>query len=278
MAFIANALDHLSAAPDPGPLRYGLFTAANGPTPFPNDHMREFGFRYDPVGCGAAHGYQIVCNLPSLGAKTLDPNTAERDVLPFMAYASLVCGSQGYSPEYLEDKVRRRLVANEQAIVENAFWTGGVGASPPLAAGGAVTVLPAAANIVDAVAKLEAFAAANYGYVPVIHANSAVEPWAAAEHQVERRNPRLYTPLGSVWAFGGGYPGTGPNAEVPAAGHTWMFVTGQTYLWRSEDIYTTPALQTMNRSTNQYTLLAEREWAVSYDCVVAAIDVTLAVP
>lgn len=276
MALDVNALASIPT-PDPGPARYGLFTAGNGPQPFASDKHREFGFRYDMAGCGEAHGYEIVCDLPSLAEKDFDANVAERAVLPFIAYSSLVCAPIGYDAAYLSAKVQRRLVANEQTLVENAFWTGGFGAAPSLEGVGAVN-LGAAADITEGVSILEEWASENYGYVPVIHAESRVAAYAAESHLIERRQPRLYTPLGSVWSFGGGYPGTGPAGEVPAAGSTWVFITGQVYLWRSNDIFVPPAMQVLDRTTNTLGLLAEREWAVSYDCVVAAVEVTLEAP
>lgn len=276
MALDVNALVSIPA-PDPGPLRYGLFAAANGPTPFPDDHAREFGMRYDMLGCGDAHGYEIVCAPGSLAEKDFDPNTAEQSVLPFITYATVECGPLGYGAEYLTRKTIRRLVANEQEIVENALWTGAFGNVPSLEGVGAVN-LGAAADITEGVSILEEWASEEYGYVPVIHAESRVAAYAAEAHLVDRRAPRLYTPLGSIWSFGGGYPGTGPAGEVPAAGATWLFVTGQVYLWRNTEIFVPPVLEVMNRTTNTMRVLAEREWAVSYDCVVAAVEVTLEGP
>lgn len=273
MALDVNALVSIPA-PDPGPLRYGLFAAANGPSPFPDDHAREFGMRYDMAGCGDAHGYEIVCAPGSLANKTFDPNTAERPVLPFITYATVECGPLGYGADYLTRKAIRRLVANEQEIVESALWAGGFGNVPALQAG-TTTNLGAATSVVNAVSILEEFASSTYGYVPVIHAESRVAAYAADRHQIERRQSRLYTSLGSVWSFGGGYPGTGPAGQVPAAGVSWMFITGQVYMWRNNDIFVPPVLEVMDRTTNTMRVLAEREWAVSYDCFAAAVEVTL---
>ncbi len=276
MALDVNALVSIPA-PDPGPLRYGLFAAANGPSPFPEEHAREFGMRYDMLGCGDAHGYEIICDPSELAEKDFDPNTAERPVLPFITYASLECGPLGYGAEYLTRKTIRRLVANEQEIVEQALWAGGFGNAPALE-DAATADLGAAADIVEGISILEEWASENYGYVPVIHAESRVAAYAAEAHQVDRRAPRLYTPLGSIWSFGGGYPGTGPAGEVPVAGNTWLFITGQVYLWRNAEIFVPPVLEVMNRTTNTMRVLAEREWAVSYDCVAAAVEVTLEAP
>jgi hypothetical protein len=80
-------------------------------------------------------------------------------------------------------------------------------------------------------------------------------------HERDGRTAR--TPFGSIWVFGGGYPGTGPG--LPSGG-AFIHITGQISAWRSAEPEIYPVDQVMDRATNQRLLLAEREWAVAYDC------------
>lgn len=280
--------------PQPGPLRYGLFNVAPPqvlqPTPEdPNlpDHAYGGGLVYDPVGCGVARNYEINCETPV--EKTFDQNSPEVEVLPWNVYASLVCGTYGYTPAYLEAKNGLTMYANEQHAVEAAFWTGSAGNTPRLddpvgavdvGGGGSFT------SIVDAVAALEAQAYGVYGYHAVMHANSAVHAYASASNLVwsavefgavwgsPTSDPTLRTEVGTKWVFGGGYPGTGPDGIAPGAGQTYIWITGNVGVWRQATF--TPSLwQTFDRQQNQWKVLSERGYLATYDCfhAYALVDI-----
>jgi hypothetical protein len=285
-----------SEVPDPGPLRYGIFNVAPPQTllpAIPQDddraaHAFAAGMFYDAKGCGTAHPYASVCP-PSGGAvKSFDNNSAERQVMPFVVYASIVCGATGGNTvAYLTDKTGDRLYSSEQFAVEAAFWSGGFGNTPfiidnttSVNVGGAGTY----ANVVDAVAALEAYAYGTvpYGFDGVLHATPAVASYAAQAGLIDSANVfsavwgvgansrELRTPLGSKWSFGGGYAGTGPGVAgagaAPGAGNTYIWMTGNVALWRA-DVWSPPdPYQVMDRTSNQYKLLAEREWLATYDC------------
>jgi hypothetical protein len=273
------------SAPSPGALRYGIFNVSDV-VPFTDSHQHFAGMTYDAQGCGTARGWPIVCDAETPAVpKTFDPNTGETVVKPFAVYTSLLCGTAGYTAEYLEDKVRMRLAATEQGAVEAAFSSGvlngtTLGNTPILAAGGGVTVLTAAASLKAGVAALEEYAGDNYGYRPVIHAPAYVAAHAGSnglirESLTSTDAQPLRTFLGSLWSFGAGYSNTSPTGTAVVAGHAWLYVTGRVTLWQNTSVFVSPAKQTANRVVNQYNLIAEREWAASYDCFVAAIDVTL---
>jgi hypothetical protein len=273
------------SAPSPGARRYGIFNVADV-IPFSDPHQHFAGMTYDAQGCGTSHGWPIVCDAETPASpKVFDTNTGETSVKPFAVYTSLLCGTGGYTAEYLEDKVRMRLAAVEQSGVEEAFSSGvlngtTLGNVPVLAAGGGVTVLTAAASLKAGVAALEEYAGDNYGYTPVIHAPAYVAAHAGANGLIRAlgdipANGVLKTFLGSSWSFGAGYTNTSPTGTAVVAGHAWLYVTGKVTLWQNTNVFVSPAKQTANRVVNQYNLIAEREWAASYDCFIAAIDVTL---
>jgi len=272
-------------APSTPPRRYGIFNVADI-LPFSDTHQHYGGLLYDAVGCGTSRGWPVVCDVEVPGTpKTFDPNTAETSVKPFSVYTSINCGSLGYSYEYLVGKVRDRLAASEQQGVEEAFSSGALasttlGNTPILAAGGGVTVLTAAASLKLGVAALEEWAYDRYGYQAVIHAPMQVAAHAGANGLIRAQGnipPTgvLQTFAGTLWSFGSGYTNTSPVGAAAAAGHAWLYVTGKVTLWQNPNVFVAPIESALNKTTNQFNLIAEREWAVSYDCILAAIDVTL---
>jgi hypothetical protein len=265
----------LVPAPEPIRRRPGLFDAVPGPLDLP-PHGRGGGVRYVPVTCGPVHSLRIGCydGLPEVpeGGKPTDP--AEGTVVTgvFATVTAMECGTVGYTAAEDANRIRRRLEAGEQGAVEAAFWSGldfnGDDldimslADDPDEITGADDL-----DIIEVVAALEdyAYRAQGYGYVAYLHAPVAVAAHAGAANLTipDRDGRTMRTPFGSVWVFGGGYAGTGP--DLPSGG-AFIHITGQISAWRSPDVQTYPVDQVMDRTTNQRLLLAEREWAVSYDC------------
>lgn len=279
---MAFAPSNLTQVPTPGDLRYGLFAVARTLT-MP-DRVRVAGATYDSDGCGTPRGYPADC-VGSPGTKSFDTNIGEQPVLPFVVYATLVCGTAGYTPDYLATKARRKLEAVEQTGVENALWAGAIGGvalgnTPTFQNGGSPTggnptILTAATTLTAGIAALEDFAADNYGYTPVIHAEARLAAQFGSVPLIRDDNQGVFrTRLGSMVSFGA-YPGTSNTGAAPVAGHAWLFITGQVTLWRDPDVFVADPRATLNRTTNQYNLLAERTWAATYDCFIAGIDVTL---
>lgn len=266
----------LISGPEPVGTRRGLFTAASGPISLP-EKARGGGVRYIPVTCGEAHTYAIDCSGGVVldTEKEADPNSPLVETGSFAVYASIECGAIGYTEREFEDQVVRRLLNGEQGAAEYGFWTG-LGAdgtslgNQNLVDDSSAVTNPDDGNIVAVLAALEdyAYRVQGYGNVAYVHAPVSVAAWAASQHLVWEKSgdPRLYTPFGSIWVFGGGYPGTGPADAAPPAGGAYLYVTGQTTVWRSDDIWTYPVNQTMNRETNQHFLLSEREYVVAFDC------------
>jgi hypothetical protein len=253
--------------PEPRALRYGLLTAANGPLSLPAPHGLAGGVTYTPVGCGQTHVWPNLCHdnevfntrgdvQMEIGLrKTFDAEAdlVERD--SFIVYASLTCGSAGTTWEELDAKVRRRLADGEQTSAETGLAT--------LLTAGATALPYVGVELTDVVAELEQYlygsAGFGYGYVGYLHAPPRMVAYAAEEGLVVRDGPLLKTPAGTVWVFGGGYPDDGT-----------ITISGQVTVWRSDDVFVTPAGSALNQRTNQYNMLAEREYVVSYDCAAAS--------
>jgi hypothetical protein len=249
----------LVTAPIPIRRRYGVFDAANGPMDLPA-HGAGGGVRYVPDSCGEALAYGVTCYNTDNPAPE-KPTSSDFDEVStgvFVVLTSLTCSAVGYTPDELRAKVRSRLENGEQATVESAFWTGedfegndlGIlnldGAAQDIAAG------YDAGSIIDVVAALErhAYVVNGYGSAAYIHAPVEVAAHAANAGLILPDGARKVTPMGSVWAFG-----AYPSGEV--------IVTGQTALWRSPETQVYDAFDT---TTNERLLVAEREYAVSFDC------------
>lgn len=265
----------LIAGPEPIGRRYGILTAAAGPIELPRGG-RGGGVRYVPVTCGTARLWPIVCvdGVPGATAKEFDPRPDVFDAEPFLVYGSVNCGRIGYAAEEFQAMAMRNLADGEQGAVELALWTGEDEAGNPLGitnlADTAVTVPVAAdGDFTAVVAALEAYAyrTAGYGNVAYIHAPTEAASWAADHYLIVKDGPLLKTPLGSIWIFGGGYPGTGEAGAEPPGGGFYMHVTGQVTVWRAGEVAINPVDQSMDRSTNEVLVLAEREYAVGFDCL-----------
>lgn len=264
----------LIPGPEPVGRRYGLLSAAVGPLDM-DTHARSGGYRYVPVTCGVAHTYAVDCSggLVFHREKEADPNNELVDTGAFTVYASIECASVGYTEAEFRAQVERRLANGEQGAVEYALWTG-LGAD-----GGSLGIPNLVDDAVDVTAgndedlasvigALEdyAYRVQGYGNIAYIHAPVRVAEYFAADHQLVKDGNVWKTVFGSIVVFGGGYPGTGPGGAAPPTGGAYIYITGQTTVWRSADVFTYPVDQTLDRQTNQHFLLSEREYAVGFDC------------
>lgn len=274
----------------PGPLiqgpaalrrRPGLFDSAIGPLDLPDPHGRGGGVTYVPRTCGVAEPYPISCTAQEVAAftKSLDAFQASVDAQPFGVFSSLECGSIGFTGTEFESLSEERLGDGEQHAVEFAFWTGealdgtdlGIDSLSEIATD--ITASDSL-SIVSVVSDLEdwLYRQQRYGNVGFIHAPVKVAAYAAAQRQiVEDSRGVKRTPYGSIWVFGGGYPGTGADGAAPPSGGAFLHITGQVAVWRASSVWTSPAEQVLDRDTNQQVIISEREYAAAYDCHNARI-------
>jgi hypothetical protein len=252
-------------APEPRGRRYGLLTAANGPLVLP-PHGKAGGIIYEPVSCGFARQYPTLCHTEiQIGPKTFDGEDDRITRESFVVYATIACGSAGNTDPTLETRVQRRLANGEQTVAE-------AGMAAILAAGviadGTALIVPGP-TLPDVVGELEQWlygsdalpapADAQYGNVGYLHASPRIAAHAMDTDLLVQDGPFLRTRMGTIWVIGGGYPDNGT-----------IYISGNITVWRSPDVFVSPPRQLLNLETNQYHLVAEREYVVSYDCVVAS--------
>lgn len=271
-------------APEPLRRRPGLFDAASGPLDLPA-HGEGGGVAYVPVTCGAAYGYGINCYAGEVVAPDKPIDTDAQQVLSgsFAVLSTLNCSATGYTEAEYQAKVRRKLEGAEQGAVEETFWTGEDHAGtaidilnlektataifPPT--GGTEYMTTVLATLEDWLYRQQ-----GYGYTGYIHAPVAFAPYAAEAgliipEMVNNPLSRKLTPNGSVWVFGGGYPGTGDSGASGWPGGGFLHITGQVTVWRAPQIQTYSAFDV---TTNERLLVAERAYAVAYDCFNARVE------
>lgn len=247
----------LIQAPEPLRARYGLFTAASGPLDLPQ-HGEGGGVRYVPETCGQAYAYGVSCFDPSAPVKPADTDNGEINTGVFAVLSTLNCGAPGYTLEEYRTKVRRRLEGTEQSAVETALWAGldleGNALEILTLDGQSVDVDPGydPGLITDVVGALEryAYTEQQYGYQAYIHAPVEVAAFSHEAGLVLKDGNRLVTPMGSIWSFGAYPPGS-------------VIITGQTTVWRAPEIQ---VYNGFNQATNEMLLVAERAYAVGFDC------------
>lgn len=279
-------------APMPRGDRYGLIRVANGPITMP-EHASGAGIVYRPISCGMTHDYPIVCHpdespgeSPVDFDKVFDQDDPLNYVDPFLVYSTVLCGSVGRKPADMRERVLLRFANGEPTGVERGF-------ARSLAASGAPELsVDNPADIVEVIATLEQYIygiqdvntptgsteGAGYNHIAYIHATPRIAAIAASQHLVVDGsggpNVIKYTPMGSIWVFGGGYSGAMPGAAAATPGTDAIWVTGQVSLWQAATPEVPPERETFNREKNQWQALAEREWVAAYDCAAAAVAFT----
>lgn len=271
-------------APEPLARRYGLFDAASGPLELPA-HGEGGGVHYVTETCGEGHAYGINCYDGNVMApdKPSDTLGGEVESGVFATLATINCSPVGYTESEYQRLVRRKLEATEQGVAERVFWTGEDDA------GNAIGVLnlektaeaifppgDGTEHITTVLATLEEYAyrTHEYGYRAYVHAPMRFAPYAAEAGLIVLESPsnpnsRKLTPNGSVWVFGGGYPGTGAGGGTGWPGGGFLHITGQTTVWRSGEVNVYSAFDQVH---NERLLVAERAYAVAYDCFNARAE------
>ncbi len=267
------------------PRRYGLLQAAVGPLDLPI-HGRNGGMQYVTGLCGTGFGYEIECvdDQDSKAAAFTENGSTTVLGAPFIVFATMQCGTAGFTFEENRALVMERLRGVEQSVVETVFSTSTFGQSPGLVtADGITTVTGAGDTVVDVLSELErarycGFTGnlTQYGPPGYLHVAIPVLNALKAQHLVEWDGTRWRTPMGTV-VSAGCYANNTPAGAAPADGVFWMYLTGQTTIWATPDsaVQVAPVEGSLDRTNNQFLMMAEREYVVTYECGGFAKAVTL---
>jgi hypothetical protein len=266
------------------PRRYGLLQAAVGPLDLPI-HGRNGGVRYVTSLCAEGFGYEVECiDDQNSKASEFALGTTTVTGLPFIIAATVTCGAVGFTADEQRAFVVERLRGVEQAVLEEIFSTSAFGQSPGLITGdGITTVTGAGDTVVQVLSELERARycgftgnTAQYGPPGYLHVAIPVFNALKQENLIDFDGTRWRTPIGTVVSTGC-YANNDPAGAAPADGVFWMYLTGQTTIWHTpdSDLQVSPVEGSLNRTTNQMMMLAEREYVVAYECGGFAKAVTL---
>lgn len=248
----------------------------------------ENGVQYQSETCAEPTTWALTCGTDPLREAKIPSLTFPLvQGTPFVAYLGVQCALLGRSLEEYARNVFNALDLCEQRVVERTFWTGDQNNDPHLATGvydpilnpDGVHVLGGATalGVMQGVGALESWLGENYCGVGILHAPRGLASYAANFRLLSGTNPRLTTPLGNRWAFGGGYAiNTGPDGTPAEDGTAWIYATGHVDISRSE-IWMQPDQleQAFNRVTNDVELFAERTFVITRECSLAAVLVRL---
>ena len=257
--------------------RYGLFQAVGGVRSEWEAGWGSGGIVFESEFCGLPRGYDVECTN-DLDPKVWDPQTQVPGT-PFVVYAGIQCGSVGHTEQEFQAKALNRLRAGEQGAVEQIFSRQLNGQSRGLAnATPNATTITAASTLgghltADQVGALEEALYSTYGLLGVLHVPFQYGERMMAEHLLVRDGLVWRTATGTAVSIGN-YDGYSPAGVAPVAGHTWIYITGQTFVWRNPEPFVASLEGSLNRTTNQVFMLAEREYIVTYECTAFALDVT----
>lgn len=277
--------------PAVGNIRYGLFTAANGPFDLPQ-HGSIGGVQYLEEHCGQGHLLAAAsCSNPTILASTaLDACDGTAIGLPFEVVAGLKAGAFPYDSAEVERRVRVRIGDNAQYVAEQAFWGGNADVPSVIGTTGNgftlsdVTPTPGTAVTLEYGVGLLEDALSQYSYPGIFHCRPLLTPFLAERQLMplpQRADRGLsglqYTPMGNVWSFGRGYSGNKPSndATVPAAGTAYIVATGATTVWRDPAVYVNPPERSFDRSGNAWQAIGQQAYAITIDCVAFFVLVSI---
>lgn len=270
----------LVTAPAITPARFGLQSAADMVT---EAGRIQSGIQWDQQPCGPAQLDPALCGEEPT---ELDLPAGIRQGVadPIKVYAGFTCSAFDLTEQMMRARAEAAL-ATDWVAVEKAVWdttylrlmravdeediVEGDPINTPVLGEDPV-------SITRAVGLLESYLGASYGGVGVIHAPRIVAAHAASAQLVTESAGKLLTPLGNRWAFGAGYPLTGPDGTAAAAGTAWLVVTTAVNYRRTGINHRRTREQAFDRGTNTVHSLADRTYVVNWDeCVRAAVPVTL---
>ncbi|QIG58939.1 major capsid pentamer protein [Gordonia phage AnClar] len=170
---------------------------------------------------------------------------------PLTVWAYDQCDLRSQSQTDTRVRAQQNLRMREQIAVEREF------------AGRLLADAPAPAQVGDVIAAVSHLEAqlAKTNTTGVIHASAGAAAIAASENLIVRQGGALRTPLGHLWAFGGGY--------VDGLG-TSLVATSPVFGWRDE----ASLRDTVEARYNQFVAVAERSVVIGYESAVAAATLT----
>lgn len=251
--------------------RYGLQSAADLVVETGSIHA---GIQWDRLPCGPATLDPAQCGDTPTDLD-LPAGIGVGQANPIKVFAGFTCSPVDLTEEKMKARAEAAL-ATDWVAVEQAVWASTELRLMRTGADATVELSATPVSITRGVGLLEAYLAASYGGIGVIHAPRAVAAHAASAHLLTPASGYLTTPLGNRWSFGAGYPNTEPDGSAAAAGVAWLVVTTAVNYRRTEIQHRRTREQSTAYGANRIDVVVDRTYVVSWDdCVRAAVPVTL---
>jgi len=202
----------------------------------------------------------------SLGVKQFSAVIDEEEVLGFTVYLGVECTSVSAKDPQFRQRLQAAFRAVESEAVERVLVDAdGAGFDPYLTNGNMETLGSGGESVVEGIALLEnAIARVGNG---MIHVTPGIATAMEAETLLQRRSPNIMeTVLGTIVVVGAGYIGAFPEGgSAPSAGTEWAFASEFVEVHRDEDDIIGPSIgQSMDRTTNDVQLIAERNYLLAW--------------
>lgn len=294
---MVNGIRKYVEPPTVTPLPYGLLSAVDI-VPDSDPHWR-MGVMYQPDSCDPAKSTQLACPIDDIEDFRKTPTSTgipTRGSDAVTLYTWIDCGLVGV-PDF-QERTETALDFGAHRALENIFWTGDIDHPPAntyyphlasntqvldseaetdiILQSAASVVVTGAVSVTEAIGLLEGAMATCYGGTPTIHVPRMALAHLSENYLIERRGDRLLTTGGSRIAAGAGYPGTGPDGTLPAYPLTWFYATGAINIRVSDTKFTSSRDAALRRDINSMVLIAERTYAIGWDCCHFAVQVNLA--
>ncbi|MEV3855497.1 hypothetical protein AB0J38_14355 [Streptomyces sp. NPDC050095] len=262
--------------PQAPPRRHGLYSAAT----VIDERVRQAYAQWTTDTC-AQGDYWALCDPERPGNEDLNdhPKRTEQprwdSAWPIGLYAGLACGD--LRTEDIDRRVRVRLDAVEERLIERALWSDQAGILPTLKSERTVLLAEDAVDLQTAVGLLEEALGSATSELGVLHAPRRLAAPARAKNLANPDGPRLRSPLGAPWAFGAGYGRSGPDG-TESNGTAWIYATGQVTV-RRDAVQVLPGTSPriagfFDPPSNTHYAIAERVVLVTFDCPLFAVPVT----
>jgi len=209
------------------------------------------------VQVAGAHG--------SMGTKAFNARIDQQDVFGFTVYLGVTCTTVSAKDPEFRQRLQASFRAHESQMVEAMLVDANGEQVEPYLTDGNMENFGAAVSPTEGIAKLEnAIGLVGNG---MIHVTPGTFTALDAAGVVQRRSPGIIeTGQGTTVVVGAGYIGAYPQGgSSPTGDQEWAFASGLVEVHRDEDEIIGPTIgQSMDRSTNDVDLIAERNYLLAW--------------
>lgn len=206
------------------------------------------------------------CSAGTFRVKSIDAEFSQPMFNAFTAYLGATCTAASFGP--VLDEAKRNLsaafVATETVAVERVLVAGEPGSDFGPYLGDTNMENLGTAAPTEALALLEQAIRGHGG--GMIHVPPVTATYWAALNLIVPDRQQLRTNLGTLVAVGAGYEDADPDSGTsPGASTEWAFASGVVEIVRSEVFVVQESYaQALDRSSNDVTLIAERNYLLSF--------------